>query len=1110
MPDTTPRIAYPIDTTMSIRFLTLGLLLLSSFSMAAEYSLTPLAPPSERSPGGTPFYRFSADESGIDEVNTYNDPRMWGELFREFTLGALETGVAVADFNNDGRLDIYTVNKNGPCSLYIQTGLFKFQDRATEAGVDARKANDVRTGATAVDINQDGWMDIYLCRYDVPNLLFINQRDGTFTEEANAYGLDIKDASVHCGFADFDRDGDLDAYLVTNILRFSENPRGRPDRLLRNNGDGTFSNVSSEAGIWGVSQGHTAIWFDSNHDGWPDLYVANDFETPDRFYLNQGDGTFVDVVDDNLPHVTYFSMGADSGDLNNDGLVDYFVADMRDRTRQEYMTGMEEIGRGLWEMERVSELVPQYTWNALYLNSGTARFKEAAFLAGMEATGWTWATRMADFDCDGLLDFFFTNGMIRNFIDADLTDRQKVVRTLQGRANVWKNAPPRNEPNVAYRNQGDLSFKDVSEKWGLDHSGVSFGCATADFDNDGDLDLVYTNYNAPPSVVRNDFSSGNRLVVELVGRAPNRRAIGAEVGVHSRSGIQTRQIFTERGIVSSEPALACFGLGDDVSADRIEVRWPDGSVSEVQNIPAGNRITIHIPTSRDAPDRPGSQRKQPWFIETAGPAGLDHTSELRRQDELSGQRLLPRRLNGQGPDLAVGDVDGDGLADVFVTGSAGQSGRLFLGRPDGSFAPSPSQPWDTVPESHDLGACFVDANSDGAIDLYIAAAGVTASRGESSLNDRLYINDGRGNFNEAGPDILPADGEATRALAVADVDGDGDADLFVGGRYVPGQWPATPRSFLYEDRDGRFVDVSDEWAPGLSTIGMVTGAEFADLNQDDLPDLVLSLEWGSITVFINTGKRFENRTASLGLSARTGWWNTVKVVDLNHDGLPDIAAGNLGLNTKYRATPQEPATMFVGAFGTKDDGKILEAWYEAGELYPVRGLSKLRYEFPRQLHRFKTFEAFSQATLSDIFGEEALSQARRYEATELASGVYFQETDGRFRFVPLPREAQLSPIYTFATLDADSDGTTDLFLAGNHFGPEPTTGRFDGSLGLLLVNDGHGKMKPVWPATSGISIPGEARASAVLSSPETTDSALLVAQTNGPLLLFKPTPKADP
>src|SRR5688572_14040811 len=521
---------------------------------AADFVAHPLTPRTPASAGTKLFEILPADETGVNVPNVFNDPRMWGERFRELTLGAVETGIAVADFNRDGRPDIYSISKNGPNALYLQTAPFKFMNVAPAAGVDCAEPGS-KTGATAVDINQDGAPDIYVCRYDAPNLLFINNGDGTFTERAKEFGLDIKDASVHAVFADYDRDGFLDAYLVTNILDFSKAPQGRRDFLFRNNGNGTFSDVTAKSGVWGLTQGHTAIWFDANHDGWPDLYVANDFETPDRFYLNKGDGTFADVVDERLPHVTYFSMGADAGDINNDGLVDFFITDMRDRNHFEYMTGMEEIGRGLWEMERVSELVPQYMWNAVYLNTGTDRFTEAARLTGMAATGWTWSARLGDLDNDGRVDAFVTAGMIRNFIDADLVDKQNVAPSLAARANVWKNSPPRAESTLAYRNLGDLKFDNVSTDWGLDRNGVSFGCAMVDLDNDGDLDLVFANYNEPPTIVRNNTSSGHVAMVQLAGTSSNLEGIGAEIILETAAGKQIRQVYPQRGITASEPAV---------------------------------------------------------------------------------------------------------------------------------------------------------------------------------------------------------------------------------------------------------------------------------------------------------------------------------------------------------------------------------------------------------------------------------------------------------------------------------------------------------------------------------------------------------------------------
>jgi enediyne biosynthesis protein E4 len=519
------------------------------------YVATPLQPRLPAPPGEKLFQVLAPEDTGVTSKNLYNDPRMWGDRFRELTLGAVETGIAVADFLKDGHLDIFTVSRNGPCALYRQTAPFKFVDVAVPAGVDCTQNGPGSVvSATVVDINQDGWPDLYVCRFDAPNLLFVNNCDGTFTERAKEYGLDIKDASVEATFADYDGDGFLDCFLLTNVLDFSKSPMGRRNYLFHNNGNGTFTDASKKAGIWGTTQGHTALWFDANQDGWPDLYVANDFETPDRFYMNNGDGTFADVVDERLPHVTYFSMGGDSGDLNNDGLVDFMVTDMRDHTHSGFMTGLEEMGRGLWEMERVPELIPQYMWNSVYLNTGTDRYQEIAHLIGVDATGWTWAARFADLDCSGREDIFFTAGMIRDFTNPDLVDKANVAPNPAARGAVWKNAPVRKEHTLAYRNLGNLKFEDVSAAWGLDQFGVSFGCALVDLDGRGVLDIVYNNFDGPPTIVRNNTTEGHRVIIKLAGRAPNMDAIGAEVRIETASGVQVRQVYT--GHLQNDDPLA--------------------------------------------------------------------------------------------------------------------------------------------------------------------------------------------------------------------------------------------------------------------------------------------------------------------------------------------------------------------------------------------------------------------------------------------------------------------------------------------------------------------------------------------------------------------------
>jgi hypothetical protein len=568
-------------------------------------------------------------------------------------------------------------------------------------------------------------------------------------------------------------------------------------------------------------------------------------------------------------------------------------------------------------------------------------------------------------------------------------------------------------------------------------------------------------------------------------------------------------VFTERGIVASEPALTHFGLGPDTKIKKLTIRWPRGQQQVLENLSADQFFTISEPALPEGkkntlapaifatPPNPNA-----LMAESASVHGLKYTATSRPFDEFTRQRLLPRRLNGMGPALATADVNGDGIPDIFVTGTAGEKGELFLGQTDGHFKPAPDQPWADLAPSDDVGAVFFDANGDGAIDLLIAVGGVEHTSGDAALNDRLYLGDGHGKFTLAPADTLPADSESTCAAAAADFDGDQKIDLFVGGRVVPGKYPATPRSFLFHNVGGKFVDVTDELAPGLRQIGMVTAAAWADIDGDKRPDLIVALEWGAITYFHNTGHGFENWTDKAGLAARTGWWSALSVADINGDGRPDLIVGNVGLNTKYHASATEPTLLFAGDFEGNGKEQLIEAEYENGGIYPLRGRSKLSYAFPWLAKKFPTYKAYAKAQISDIFPADRLASVRRLEATELASGVYLQLSNGTFSFAPLPRTAQIAPINAILAQDFDGDGKLDLYCVGNNFGPEPTTGRFDGGLGVLLKGDGHGNLLPQSPSDSGMLVQGDARSAVSYRDPVSKRPAVVVARCDGPLLLF--------
>jgi hypothetical protein len=603
--------------------------------------------------------------------------------------------------------------------------------------------------------------------------------------------------------------------------------------------------------------------------------------------------------------------------------------------------------------------------------------------------------------------------------------------------------------------------------------------------------------------------TGHRAIIKLAGRVPNRDGLGSEIEIHTKSGVQVRQLFTERGIVSSELPQVHFGLGSDTMIEKITVRWPRGQVQTLENVPADQLITISEPAVPEGFKPPPARlniapQADAMFTESAAACGLKHSNTVRPFDEFTRERLLPRRLNGQGPALAVADVNGDGIEDVFVSGTAGQPGQLFLGRKDGTFEAAASQPWSTASEADGAGAVFVDVNGDGHPDLLVCLGGVQQERGDASLNDQLYLNDGHGNFTPAPAGTLPADGESTGAVAVADFDGDHRSDVFIGGRVVPGHYPDTPRSFLYHNVDGRLVDVTDSLAPGLRNVGLVTAATWADVDHDGHPDLLVATEWGPIHYFHNNGHGFDDQTQAAGLAGITGWWCSLAAVDVDGDGRIDLVAGNVGLNTKYHATAAEPTIMYAGDFDGRGREALIEAQYQDGKLYPARGRSKLAYTFPWLPKKYPTYQAYAQATVQDIFGADHLNAVHKFAATELASGVFRQQRDHTFKFEPLPRIAQIAPINTIIARDFDGDGKTDLYCVGNNFGPEPSTGRFDGSLGVLLKGDGHGGFEPILPADSGLSVTGEAHAAAAIDLPGSKRPAIIVARTEGPLLLFTP------
>jgi hypothetical protein len=1049
------------------------------------------------------FTELPDKDTGLVVQNTYDDPRMWGELYHEFDLGAIGTGVAIGDYDRDGRPDIFVVTKTGGCRLFRNLGGYKFEDVTVKAGVGA-EPGVWNEGATFVDISNSGRLDIYVCRTNAPNLLYINQGDGTFKESAHAYGLDITDASGMAAFCDYDRDGWLDVFIQTNLLHYGEHPGGQRNYLFHNNRNGTFTNVTPQAGMSGEAHGHSALWCDIDGDGWPDLYVANDFAAPDALYRNNHDGTFTDVISAVVPHTPFSSMGSDSGDLLNNGRIDLLLTDMASTTHEQDQRGMADSRSRTTEDDRNPQVAPQYERNTLLLSTGTGRMLEAAHLAGLAATDWTWSPRLEDFDNDGRLDLFVTNGMHREQTNVDLLARQSIAETPGERIRIMRDSPVFAESHIAYRNLGDLRFEDVSAAWGLNQRSVAFGSAVGDLSGDGNLDIVYINYMGGVVLLRNDNDQSHSAEVDLRGSLSNRYGVGATVTVESALGVQARSLVLARGYMSSSEPMLHFGLGSDTVIRRLEVRWPSGHVQSFGNLPVNQRLTVTEPSSpatMEPPSDPGTAA----FMDITPPGGLVPPSREDVVDEGAAQPLLPMRFNRRGPAVAVGDVDGSGRDSAVFGGTSLVSLKMALQDGRGGFLAC--DPLGATPFSIDDGpVLLLDAMGTGREDLLVTRGGNALPAGSAEYQPRLYLNDGHGGFTPAPEGTLPTLPIDAGAVAAADFDHSGRLGVFIGARLLPGQYPLAPRSSLLANRGGKFEDVTEALAPGLREVGMVTSALWSDVDGDGWPDLLLTLDWGQVRYFHNNqGKGFEDWTERAGFaSGGTGWWTSIASADFNGDGRPDFVVGNAGLNTQYHASPEHPALLYYGDF--KRDGEepqLVEAYYEGDRLFPWRTRRDLGAVIPSILRRYPRNNAYARATIGEILGDDKLAASQKFSATQLQSGVFLSQPDGTYRFEPLPRIAQISPFQGVVAGYFEADGKADIYAVQNSYAPIPLVGRFDGGLSQYLRGDGRGHFAAVPPEESGLLVSGDAKALVVADPGLGGLPSFVASRNNSSPLVFK-------
>lgn len=1048
----------------------------------------------------TLFQRLDASHTGIDYGFHWEDP---ASRLKEFLFLNPSGGICTGDYDGDGLPDVYITSPSGGNRLYRNLGNFKFVDATKAAGVSDE--HFWGSGASFVDIDNDGDLDLYACGYTRANKLYINDGSGKFTDRAAEFGLDFNGGSMMMSFADIDNDGDLDGYLATTAVapppgtKFRVNyvPResdgvevpvvipelreyweilylpgdkvrrveaGQYDRLFRNDG-GKFVEVSKAAGIEGAYFSLSAIWFDYDQDGDPDLYVSNDYTGPDYLYRNRGDGTFDNVISESVPHTPWFSMGSDVGDLNNDGLPDLIASDMSATSHYREKVMMGNMEDSAWFLDTAEPR--QYMRNALYLNSGSGRFHEAAFLAGLSSSDWTWTPRIEDFDQDGLADVFITNGIMRDNMNSDLTRfaNQHLKAGTPEYVKFWIEKPMHKEDNLAFRNLGDLKFKSVGPDWGLQYNSVSFGAATADFDNDGDPDLVVTNSGEPVSLYRNDSSDHHRIAVQLVGRASNHRGLGATILVTTAADTQTRVVTSARGWLSASDTTALFGLGEHERIDHLEVRWPGGTRQVFKNLEADQFYIVSEPVGQTPPSSPPSV--DPMFVGSGNLAIAAHT-EIPYND-FQRQPLLPNKLSQQGPGIAWGDIDGDGDEDVFLGGSKDHPGQLFLNSGAGQFTSHPSASIAADAASEDLGALFFDCDGDGDLDLYVTHGGVEAPPNAPYYQDRLYLNDGKGSFSPAPTDALPELRHSSTAVTAADFDRDGDLDLFVGGRVVPGQYPVAPPSSLLINTDGKFSPTE------IPNLGMVTSAIVSDPDHDGWVDLLVTTDWGPVRFLKNENGVLVDRTAETGLDQLTGWWNGIAAGDVDADGDLDYLVTNNGLNSKYKASPEKPELIFYGDVDGSGKPHLIEAKMSDGKLLPRRGFSCSKNAMPSLQTKVGSFHKFAISGLTDLYSESRLGNALRLEANTLESGLLINDGEANFSWSPLPRFAQIAPAFGAALIDLDADGDLDAVLAQNSFSPQRETGRMDGGLGLALLNDGSGAFSILSAPESGLVIPGDAK-----------------------------------